>query len=479
MGSTTGYRRAKIICTLGPSSNSYEKIQALAGAGMDVARLNFSHGSHEEHQELIRVIRRVSEELHKPLAILQDLQGPKIRVQEFEQGQVELKNGSEFTLTTRPLLGTDKIASVSYDSFHKDVNVGDFILLDDGLLKLKVEKINGPDVHCRILFGGMLSNKKGLNLPGSILSINTLTEKDLQDLKFGLQMDVDYVALSFVQKPQDIIEIKKQIRDANKDTPVVAKIEKPQAVQEIEQITDLADVIMVARGDLGVEVSAEEVPPIQKKIIALCNQKGVPVITATQMLESMIHNPRPTRAEASDVANAILDGTDAVMLSGETASGSFPVESVQTMERIVRLIEKEQESRWDLRRRKSSLTYDSALAIGYSACHAADLVKAAAIVCLTQTGSTARMIARYRPDQRILAITHTKKSLYGMSLFWGVSAFQIEEFKTNMDHAIHDVFKILKKQGAVKTGDKIVFTAGLPFSVRRGTNMLRIEIIPE
>jgi len=446
---------------------------------MDVARLNFSHGSHDDHQKVIKIIRQVSGELNKPIAILQDLQGPKIRVQDFEQGRVELKTGSEFILTTRHLLGTEKTGSVSYDSFHKDVKVGDPILLDDGLLKLKVEKIHGADVHCRILFGGILSNKKGLNLPGSILSINALTDKDIEDLRFGLQMDVDYVALSFVQKPQDIIDIKKLIHAENKDIPVVAKIEKPQAVQEINPITDLADVIMVARGDLGVEVSAEEVPPIQKKIIALCNQKGKPVITATQMLESMIHNPRPTRAEASDVANAILDGTDAVMLSGETASGSFPVEAVETMHRIVQLIEKEQETRWDLRRRMPSLTYDSTLAIGYCACHAADLVKAAAIVCLTQTGSTARMIARYRPDQPILAITHTKKSLSRMALLWGVSAYQIEEFKTNMDHAIHDVFEILKKQGAVKPGDKIVFTAGLPFSVRRGTNMLRIEKIPE
>ena len=446
---------------------------------MDVARLNFSHGSHDDHQKVIKIIRQVSGELNKPIAILQDLQGPKIRVQDFEHGRVELKTGSEFILTTRHLLGTEKTGSVSYDSFHKDVKVGDPILLDDGLLKLKVEKIHGADVHCRILFGGIPSNKKGLNLPGSILSINALTDKDIEDLRFGMQMDVDYVALSFVQKPQDIIDIKKLIHAENKDIPVVAKIEKPQAVQEINPITDLADVIMVARGDLGVEVSAEEVPPIQKKIIALCNQKGKPVITATQMLESMIHNPRPTRAEASDVANAILDGTDAVMLSGETASGSFPVEAVETMHRIVQLIEKEQETRWDLRRRMPSLTYDSTLAIGYCACHAADLVKAAAIVCLTQTGSTARMIARYRPDQPILAITHTKKSLSRMALLWGVSAYQIEEFKTNMDHAIHDVFEILKKQGAVKPGDKIVFTAGLPFSVRRGTNMLRIEKIPE
>jgi pyruvate kinase len=471
-------RRAKIICTIGPSSNSYDKIMALTRAGMDVARLNFSHGSHDEHRRVIESIRQVGHELNKPMAIMQDLQGPKIRVQDFEKGQVELKTGSEFILTTRELEGNEKIASVSFDTFHRDVKIGDLVLLDDGLLKLRVNKIDGTDVHCQVLFGGKLSNKKGLNLPGSVLSISALTDKDKADLKFGLEMDVDYIALSFVQKPQDIVEIKNLIAAGNKDIPVIAKIEKPQAVQEIDRITDLADVIMVARGDLGVEVSAEEVPPIQKKIIALCNQKGIPVITATQMLDSMIHNPRPTRAEASDVANAVLDGTDAVMLSGETASGCFPVEAVETMHRIVKLIEQEQEPRWDLRRRTQKCVYDPALAIGYSACHAADLVQATAIVCMTQSGSTARMIGRYRPDQPILAVTHTEKSLTRMALYWGVSGFKIEQFKSNMDHAIKDVFDVLKTSGALKAKDTIVFTAGLPFSTRRGTNMLRIETIP-
>ena len=479
MNTLTTTRRAKIICTIGPSSNSYDKIKDLIAAGMDVARLNFSHGNHDEHRQVIEMIRKGGQECQKPIAIMQDLQGPKIRVQDFEHGQVELKTGSEFILTSRPLIGNEKIASVSFDSFHEDVKVGDPVLLDDGLLKLKVIKIEATDVHCQVLFGGKLSNRKGLNLPGSLLSVSALTDKDIQDLQFGLQMDVDYIALSFVQKPQDIIDIKNLITAAKKDIPVIAKIEKPQAVQEIDKITDLVDVIMVARGDLGVEVSAEEVPPIQKKIINLCNQKGVPVITATQMLDSMIHNPRPTRAEASDVANAILDGSDAVMLSGETASGYFPIEAVQTMHRIVELIEKEQNTRWDLRRRTHERIYNPAQAIGYSACHAADLVRAAAIVCLSQTGSTARMIARYRPDQPILAVTHSPKSLTRMALIWGVAGFQIEAFKSNMDHAIHDVFEILKKKGVLRAKDTIVLTAGLPFSTRRGTNMLRIEKVPD
>jgi len=471
-------RRAKIVCTLGPSSNFYEKIKAIAKAGMDVARLNFSHGTHDDHQKVIKIIRRISNELNKPIAILQDLQGPKIRILKFAEGFIELKRGQKFILTTRNVLGDNEIVSVSYKSFAKDVKSNDIILLDDGLLKLKVEKIKGQDVICKVIFGGMLSNHKGLNLPGNILSVNALTNKDKKDLQFGIKNDVDYVALSFVQKPEDISDIKKIISRAKKEIPVVAKIEKPQAVDSIEEIIDKSDVIMVARGDLGVEVSVEEVPSIQKRIIALCNKKGTPVITATQMLESMIHNPRPTRAEASDVANAILDGTDAVMLSGETAVGKFPVTSVQTMHRIVNLTEKNVRSiNWQSRRRDSDQKYGISSSIGYSACQAADLVDATMIVCLTQSGTTARMIARYRPKQPLIAVTHTEDTLRRLNLVWGVLPYSIHEFGDNMDEAIKDILNTIKHKSPVKKGDKIVITAGLPFHSRRGTNMLRIEEI--
>lgn len=471
-------RRAKIVCTLGPSSDTYEKVKAMAKAGMDVARLNFSHGSHEGHQKVIMIIRKVAKELKKPIAILQDLQGPKIRILKFTKGFVELKRGDTFILTTRDVEGNDKIVSISYKSFSKDVNVGDIVLLDDGLLKLKVEKIRGQDVFCKVIYGGVLSNHKGLNLPGNILSVSALTDKDKKDLRFGMNMDVDYVALSFVQKPEDIEEIKGIISRAKKDIPVVAKIEKPQAVESIEDIIDKTDVIMVARGDLGVEVSAEEVPPIQKRIISLCNKNGTPVITATQMLESMIHNPRPTRAEASDVANAILDGTDAVMLSGETAVGKFPVTCVQTMHRIVNLIEKNVRSvNWETRRRHSDQKYSISSTIGFSACQAADLIDAAMIVCLTQSGTTARMISRYRPKQPLIAVTHTERSLRRLNLVWGVLPHSIHEFGDNIDEAITDILKIIIRKSPVKKGDKIVITAGLPFHTRRGTNMLRIEEI--
>ena len=473
-------RRAKIICTLGPSSNTYEKVKALALGGMDVARLNFSHGKHEDHRKLIEIIRRVSREIGKTVTVLQDLQGPKIRIQKFKPGFIDLKPGDTFTLTTRKIIGDQNIVSVSYPSFSQDVSIGNTILLDDGLLNLKVEKVSGEDVTCRVIFGGRLSDHKGLNLPGNILSVKALTSKDRKDLRFGLKMDVDYVALSFVQKPEDIKEVKKVIASENKDIPVVAKIEKPQAVEAIEDIIDISDVIMVARGDLGVEVSAEEVPPIQKQIISLCNLKGVPVITATQMLDSMIHNPRPTRAEASDVANAILDGSDAVMLSGETASGKFPVTAVQTMHRIVNLIEKKAPPvNRQLHSKNHDVIADISSTIGYNACQAADLIGAAIIICLTQTGSTARNIARYRPHQRLIAVTHTEQILRRLNLIWGVYPYSIHEFGENFDDAITDILDLIKSKDIIKKGDKIVITAGLPFHSRRGTNMLRIEEIAD
>jgi pyruvate kinase len=473
--SLTKLSRAKIICTIGPSSNSYEAIMAMTIAGMHVARLNFSHGTHEDHRKNIETIRRVSQDLIKPIAIVQDLQGPKIRVQTFKNGAIELKEGATFTLTTRNIQGDQSAVSVSYASFPKDVKVGDTVLLDDGMITLEVQNINGPDVQCQVIFGGHLSDRKGLNLPGATLSVTALTDKDIEDLKFGLQMDVDYVALSFVQKPQDIYHIKQLIAEQGKDTPVIAKIEKPQAVQAIDQIIEATDLIMVARGDLGVELRAEEVPPIQKKIIKKCNERGKPVITATQMLDSMIHNPRPTRAEASDVANAILDGSDAVMLSGETASGKYPIETVETMHRIISLIEEEHLKECKAPRQALKIEYNSAEAIGHSACTAADLDKAAAIVCLTQTGSTAQMISHYRPTQPIIAVTHSQRSLQRMALLWGVAGYIVQEFKDNIDDAIQDVMQLLKEESVIKSGDRVVITAGLPFYLRRRTNMLRIE----
>jgi pyruvate kinase len=470
-------RRTKIICTIGPSCDTYDKIRALIKAGMDVARLNFSHGTHEKHAAVIPLIRKAALELKKPVAILQDLQGPKIRVQTFEQGKIQLKPGNPFTLTTRNIPGNEKIASVTHVKLHKDVAAGDTILLNDGLINLKVMRVLNRDVQCRVVFGGMLSDHKGMNIPGKILSVEALTPKDKNDLAFGLKNHVDYIALSFVQRPEDIKKIKTLIAAYGAETPVIAKIEKPQAVEKLDAISDLADAVMVARGDLGVEVNVEEVPPIQKQMIALCNRKGVPVITATQMLESMMQYPRPTRAEASDVANAVMDGSDAVMLSGETASGLFPLEAVTIMNRIVCLIEEKMQQHTEPRRRRIEQQYPTALAIGHSACDAAECIKAATIVCLTQSGTTARMIARFRPTIPIIAVSPRNETLNRMALYWGVRGYTFKEFADNIDHAIKDVTIFLKKEKLVKPGDRIVTTAGLPLFERRNTNMLRIDEI--
>ncbi|MGQ0520836.1 MAG: pyruvate kinase [Actinomycetota bacterium] len=468
-------RRTSIVCTLGPRSCSYADVLALAEAGMDVARLNFSHGTHEDHAALVENVRAASEEVGRPIAVLQDLQGPKIRVGRFEGGSVELASGDPFALTVRPLLGDHRRVSVSYPSFPHDVGAGDVVLLDDGRLRLEVRDVDGPDVQCKVVHGGILSDNKGLNLPDAILSVAAVTEKDAADLEFGLSMGVDYVAVSFVQTAADLVSVKAAIAARGRPVPVVAKIERRQAVADFDAISDHADAVMIARGDLGVEMLTEEVPAVQKDLIARCNTKGIPVITATQMLDSMIQNPRPTRAEASDVANAVLDGSDAVMLSAETATGAFPVEAVQTMDHIITVIEAHSGSRWDLKRRKPNFVYPRALAVGYSACHAAELVGARVIVCLTQSGETAKMVARFRPRQPIIAVTSSVETYRRSSLVWGVCAVLSRPFEGDIDDAVTEVVESLEGLGAVARGDTMVLTAGLPFSGRSETNMLRIE----
>lgn len=468
-------RRTNIVCTLGPRSSSYSDVVALADAGMDVARLNFSHGNHDDHAALIENVRAASDHVGRPIAVLQDLQGPKIRVGRFEGGRVELASGDGFVLTATAVLGDACRASVSYSSFPNDVGEGDVVLLDDGRLKLEVRHVLGPDVHCKIIHGGLLSDHKGLNLPDAVLSVAAMTDKDAADLDFGMSMGVDYVAVSFVQTAADLVSVKAAIAARGKQVPVVAKIERRQAVADFEAISDHADAVMIARGDLGVEMLTEEVPAVQKDLIARCNTKGIPVITATQMLDSMVHSPRPTRAEASDVANAVLDGSDAVMLSAETATGEFPVEAVQTMDHIITVIEACSGSRWDLKRRKPDFVYPRALAVGYSACHAAELVGARAIVCLTQSGETAKMVARFRPRQPIIAVSSSVETYRRSSLVWGVNAVLSRQFEGDVDDAVAEVMASLEELGAVACGDSLVITAGLPFAGRSETNMLRIE----
>jgi pyruvate kinase len=472
------HRRTKIVCTLGPRTSTFPAVMDLAEAGMDVARVNFSHGTRADHAGVIETVRAVAERLGRPVGILQDLQGPKIRVGRFRGGSVHVAAGDPFVLTTLDVLGDERRAAVSYPTFHRDLRPGATLLLDDGSIRMEVLDVDGADVHCKVVHGGTLSDHKGLNLPDAVLSVDALTEKDRGDLAFGLEMGVDFVAVSFVQSAADLVAVKEAIASGGASARVVAKIERRQAVLDFDAISDEADAVMIARGDLGVEMLPEEVPAVQKDLIARCNNKGIPVITATQMLESMIHHPRPTRAEASDVANAVLDGSDAVMLSAETAAGDFPVEAVETMDHIVTLIEGCRDPRWDLKRRKPDLVYPRPLAIGYSACHAAELVRAKAIACLSESGRTARVIARFRPLAPIIAFTWVPETHRQSCLVWGVTSVLGEKLHGSIDDAVVQLVRSLVELEAVAPGDKVVIMAGLPFSERSETNMLRIEEVP-
>lgn len=471
--------RAKIVCTIGPSSSDYETIRKMIEAGMDVARLNFSHGTHAAHRDVIGHIRKASQDCGKHVAILQDLQGPKIRIGTFKEGYVELKAGDRFTITSRDIEGSMAEVSTTYKALPRDVKEGDELLVDDGLYVLRVLKTNGVDVLCEVVIGGKIKNNKGINLPGVDVSAPSLTEKDAEDLAFGLEQDVDYVALSFVRRPEDVLTVKEMIRSRGKDTPVIAKIEKPQAIGCIERIIAISDGIMVARGDLGVEMKTEEVPPIQKRLIGLCNRAGIPVITATQMLDSMINNPRPTRAEASDVANAILDGTDAVMLSAETASGKYPVETISVMKQIIRLMEKEIATDLSRRRRPADQQYVLQEGIAMAACSLAESLALDAVVTITLSGAITLLIAKYRPDRPIIAITHSEKVLRKLGLVWGVRGIILPDMKSNLDESVNEIKKALLKADLLEKGQKFVVTAGLPFGSRGATNSLRVESISE
>ncbi|HSG89014.1 MAG TPA: pyruvate kinase [Pseudomonadales bacterium] len=477
------HRRTRIVCTIGPACSDPERLAAMLEAGMDVARLNFSHGDHASHGETIRRLRAVAARTNHPLALLQDLQGPKIRVEGLADEGMELVPGALVDLTGADSGATPDtdvpLLTVSYAGFQDDVTAGMDVLLDDGHMSLRVDEIVAARVRCTVIDGGLLKPRKGVNLPGAVLSVPALTAKDAADLEFGISQGVDFVALSFVQRAADVAEVKARIRALGADTPVIAKIEKPQAVAAIDEILEVADAIMIARGDLGVELPPEEVPRIQKLLIEKAVRRGVPVITATQMLESMVASPRPTRAEASDVANAVLDATDAVMLSGETASGKYPLEAVRMMARIVTLTEQDLEPRWDLLRRDRSQAYPVELAVGYSACHAAEMTRAAAIVCLTGSGATARTVARFRPLTPLLALTSSDVTRRRLSLVWGVRSVPTEEFGDDVEGAAATIGLRLRDAGLVAVGDRVVMTAGLPFGVRRTTNTLRIETIPD
>ena len=467
-------RRTKIVATIGPASRSREQLKNAIKAGMNVARLNFSHGSHDDHLSVIRDLRELSEELHAPVTILQDLQGPKIRVGRFEGGSIELVEGERVTLTTENVAGRAGLIPTDYKDLTKATIPGNRIMLDDGLLELRIDKVEHDRVECTVIYGGTLKDRKGMNIPGGQLSIECLTEKDLRDLDFGLANGVDYVALSFVRKGDDIRQLQDIIKKKAPGTRIVAKIEMLEAIENLEEIVRLSDAVMVARGDLAVEVGQTRLPQIQKQIVQLCNKIGCPVITATQMLDSMTDSPRPTRAEITDVANAVLDGSDALMLSAESASGKYPFKTIQTMHDIIVEVEKNGDYFYNMT--MESEFFSVAESIGAAASLSALKLDASAIVCLTTSGRTASIISSFRPKARIIAVTHIMPTLNRLELVWGIQTLTIKPY-TSSDEAMHQIEEMLIKYGLVKTGDKVVLTLGVPVLERGKTNALRVYTV--
>jgi len=463
--------KTKIICTIGPASEKSETIRELILNGMSVARLNFSHGTHDDHEQKINIIRKIAKEMDKPVAILQDLGGPKIRLGHIPEPGIRIDPGHHIILTTQAVEGSAQRISVSYPLLGKAVKPGDRILLADGFLELGVQSINESEIHCEVIAGGVLTSHKGINLPSGTVPMPSMTDKDHQDLLFGLGHDVDYIALSFVRTAEDIRNIKEIIRRKKKNTPVIAKIEKREAIASYADILDAADAIMVARGDLGVEIPLEEVPIIQKQLIQKANNSGKPVITATQMLRSMVDAPRPTRAEASDVANAVFDGTDAVMLSEETATGNYPIQAVQFMTRIITETEKKYPHDRYLKMMPEKDISDS---VTYAACVLADHLDAVAILVPTQSGRTAENISRFRPKQPIIAYTSDLTTMRRLSLFRGIFPRLIFEPK-DTDDMIEKVSKLAVETGDLADGALSVITAGHPVWVSGTTNMIRVK----
>ena len=464
-------RRAKIVCTLGPAVNTPEKIRALVDAGMDVARMNLSHGSYADHEKVYRMVREASDQSGHGVAIFADLQGPKIRLGKIADGPVELRESDEFTITTREVPGDAKIASTTYKGLPGDVRPGDPILIDDGKVRLEVLSVDGPDVLTRVVVPGPISDNKGINLPGVAVSVPAMSKKDIEDLRWALHMTVDFIALSFVRSAADVEDVRAIMREEGVFLPVIAKIEKPQAIDNIEEIVDAFDGFMVARGDLGVECPLEDVPFLQKQVIEVARRHAKPVIVATQMLESMISAPRPTRAEASDVANAVLDGADAVMLSGETSVGQFPIETVRTMARIIESTEDHGLARmaaidWQPRTRGG--------VIAKAAAEVAERVGAKYLVAFTQSGDSARRLSRYRGAIRTLAFTPVPVVRSQLALSWGVETFLGEPVQ-HTDEMVRQVDEHLLRVGRVVEGDLVVIIAGSPPGIPGSTNALRIH----
>jgi len=469
-------RRTKIVATIGPATSDPDVLRELIQAGATTLRLNFSHGSHEDHLRNIRTIRQISFELNQPVGILQDLQGPKIRLGKFEHDSIVLRDGDPFILTSRKVVGNQDISSITYEPLAREVPAGSKILLDDGRVEMVVEKTDpeAGELYCRTVVGGKLSNNKGVNFPGVYLSVKALTDKDREDLMFGLDQGVDWIALSFVRNPQDVLEIKELIASAGKNVPVIVKIEKHEAIEQMEEILSLSDGVMVARGDLGVELPAEDVPILQKQLIRTANRFGIPVITATQMLDSMVSNPRPTRAEISDVANAILDGTDAVMLSNETAVGQYPVKAVATMAQIAVRIEQEHITRNVTSAEDTGRSIPNA--ISQSVGQIAKQLAASAVMTLTKSGATARNVSKFRPETAILAITPHVNVARQLQLVWGVRTLLILDLPST-SQTFQAAINIALENELVNEGDLVVMTAGTLRGVSGSTDLVKVEVV--
>lgn len=466
-------RKTKIICTIGPASESEEKLRELMLAGMDVARFNFSHGSHEEHKKKFARVIKISGELNLPIGTLLDTKGPEIRLRDFKDGRAELVSGQRFILTTEELLGDDKKASITYKNLKNDIREGMSILIDDGLIEMIVDEIKGEEIVCTVVNGGPVSNHKGVNVPNAILSMPYINDSDKADIVFGCEMGFDFIAASFARTKEDILEVRKILDENNSPMKVIAKIENMQGIQNLEDILSVSDGIMVARGDMGVEVPMEEVPVLQKKMIKMAEAQGKHVITATQMLESMIKNPRPTRAEATDIANAIYDGTTAIMLSGESAAGLYPVEAVKTMARIAERTEEDIDYAARMKRRVSNVSPDVTTAISHATCSTASDLNAAAIITVTMSGFTAGMISRYKPSSPIIACTVNPRVCRQLNLSWGVIPLLIEK-EEKADDLFEEATRAVEKAGYVQRGDVAVLTAGVPLGISGKTNMIRV-----
>lgn len=470
-------KKTKIVCTVGPSTDKEGLLEKMMTAGMDVARFNFSHGNHDEQAKRIKLVRKASANSKKPIALLADTKGPEMRLGLFENGSVNLETGDKFILTSVEILGTKEKVGINYPNLPKEVNVGDKILLSDGLLSLQVDELDDTNIYTTVLNGGTISSRKRVAVPGAILNLPFLSEADILDIKFAVDNDMDYIAASFVQKAADVLAIRKILEDNNSDIAIISKIENSQGIKNIKEIIAASDGIMVARGDLGVEIPTEDVPIVQKSIIKKCNKHGKPVITATQMLESMMNNPRPTRAEASDIANAILDGSDAIMLSGETASGEYPLEAVETMSRIAQRTEaaviNSAMPMHVLEELHSATVTES---VSKATVQMSNSLKASAIISSTATGYTSRLIAKYRPDAKIVALTPSERVVRRMQLYWGVLPMLAQEFK-DTDAMVLSVVDLSLQKDYLKSGDLVIITAGTLVGTVGSTNMVRVHVV--